>query len=352
MLLTNPKESWPVVWRWIEADPAFGSELFQNMGPGYGGEVPFYSSLDDAQTGQLYLWLEQTFPYQSDARHQHMGQASWVGPLDRVAMLRDGILRNLVSRGTEESVAILRRIVGQLPDRPWLVYQLLEAEQTMRIKTWTPLLPKEVITVTESAHAILIQSGRQLEEILIRALRKYEGQLHGEQTPVRSLWDLQADGSLRPVDEDALSDHVRLFLKHELVDSGIVANREVEIGRVAGARLGSRTDIKVEAISQSGSGNPYNVITAVIETKGCWNAELRTAMKTQLVDDYMVRLAAPAGIYLVGWFDKAKWDLTDLRRSRTPNLSYGEAQSEFDAQAAAQPAAFIVRAVVLDCHAP
>lgn len=75
-------------------------------------------------------------------------------------------------------------------------------------------------------------------------------------------------------------------------------------------------------------------------------------MKTQLLDDYMVRLAAPAGVYLVGWFDKAKWDAGDGRRARTPDLTLAEAQSTLDAQAAAQPAAFTVQAVVLDCHAP
>lgn len=118
------------------------------------------------------------------------------------------------------------------------------------------------------------------------------------------------------------------------------------------ARLGSRTDIKVEAISRTETGGTHNVITAVIETKGCWNAELLTAMQTQLVEDYLVRLATSAGIYLVGWFDKPKWDPTDSRRTRTPDWTHDEAQSQLDAQAAAQPEAFIVRAVVLDCHAP
>lgn len=73
LLLTNPREALPVVWRWIEADPTFGSELFQQMGRGFGGEPPFYSALDEAQVGQLYLWLEQAFPAQCDARHQRMG---------------------------------------------------------------------------------------------------------------------------------------------------------------------------------------------------------------------------------------------------------------------------------------
>jgi hypothetical protein len=352
LLLTNPREAWPTVWRWIEADPAFGAELFQQMGRRFSGETPIYSALDDTQIGQLYLWLEQSFPAQSDARHQRMGQVSWVGPLESVALLRDGVLRNLVSRGTEQSVAVLRRIVGQLSDRQWLVYQLLEAEQIMRTKTWTPLSPREVITITDSPSAVLIQSAPQLSDVLVRTLRKYEAHLHGEQTPIRALWDLQANGSWKPVDEDALSDHVRLFLRDELMNSGIVVNREVEIGRVPGARLGSRTDIKVEAISRTETGETYNVITAVIETKGCWNTELLTAMQTQLVEDYLVRLATSAGIYLVGWFDKPQWDSTDSRRARTRNWSRDQAQTQLDAQAAAQPEAFIVRAVVLDCHAP
>jgi hypothetical protein len=45
------------------------------------------------------------------------------------------------------------------------------------------------------------------------------------------------------------------------------------------------------------------------------------AMKTQLVDDYLLRLAAPIGIYLVGWFDKRKWDPGDRRRGRTPGCT-------------------------------
>jgi hypothetical protein len=352
LLLTHPKEAWPAVRRWIESDPAFGSELFQHMSHSLRREIPFYFALEDTQVGQLYLWLEQSFPSESDARNQRMGQASWLGPADLVALFRDGVLRHLVNRGTEQSVAVLRRIVAQLSDRQWLVYQLLEAEQIMRTKTWTPLSPHEVMIITESAAAVLIQSAQQLCDVLVKALREYEAHLHGEQTPVRALWDFQANGSLRPVDEDTLSDHVRLFLRSELVDSGIVVNREVEIGRVPGARLGSRTDIKVDAISRAETGETYRVITAVIETKGCWNAELLTAMRTQLVENYLVRLATPAGIYLVGWFDKLKWDPRDSRRTRTPDWSPDEAQSNLDTQAASQVSAFIVRAVVLDCHAP
>ena len=177
--------------------------------------------------------------------------------------------------------------------------------------------------------------------------------MHGEQTPVRALWDYQADNkTFRPVDENALSDHVRLFLKRELQESGIVLNREVEIGRVSHAPVGMRTDIKVDALRKSEHSNVFSTITAVIETKGCWNREVLTAMRAQLVDDYLVKLAAPVGIYLVGWFDKKKWDPRDYRKKETADWTTHEAQLHFDEQAAVMPKAFIVSAVVLDCHAP
>jgi hypothetical protein len=176
---------------------------------------------------------------------------------------------------------------------------LLEAEQIMRTKTWAPLSPREIIRVTEFPKGLLVQSEQELADVLVDALRKYEQELHGEQTPVRAFWDRQGRSAFfRPIDENGLSDHVRLFLRRELVESGIILNREVEISRVPGAPVGRRTDIKVDALKKAERSETFNTITAVIETKGCWNPELLTAIKTQLVDDYLVRLAAPVAIYL------------------------------------------------------
>jgi hypothetical protein len=223
--------------------------------------------------------------------------------------LRDRILSHLVNEGTEAAVRALQNVLRQLLDRDWLAYQLLDAEQVMRRKTWSPLSPSEIIRVTETTRGILVQSAGQLADALLQALRRYERELHGEQTPIRDLWDRQANRTLRPVDENALSDHVQRFLKRDLVDSRIILNREVEIGRVPGAGAGTRTDIKIDALQRLENSDTFNTIAAVIETKGCWNRELRTAMKTQLVDDYLVRLAAPVGIYLIGWFDKGNYAL-------------------------------------------
>ena len=220
------------------------------------------------------------------------------------------------------------------------------------MRTWCPLSPQELFQLLDSKSSVLVQSAEDLCELLVSTLRKFENDLHGEQTPVRNLWDRQASGStFRPVEEDALSDNVRLFLRRELVENGIVANREVEVARVPGASIGRRTDIRIDAMRRSASGS-YDTITAVIESKGCWNDALFSALSDQLYGDYMVTLRAPVGIYLVGWFDKAKWDPADRKKRQAPDLTLQEAQSRLDSEAAAIPQGYLVRAVVIDCHAP
>jgi hypothetical protein len=132
----------------------------------------------------------------------------------------------------------------------------------------------------------------------------------------------------------------------------VVLNREVEIGRVPGPPVGTRTDIRIDAIRRTSDAGPFDKITAVIETKGCWNAGLMSAIETQLRDDYLTRLSAPVGIYLVGWFDKAKWDPEDGRKARSPSWEVAAAQRRLDEKAVELTGAFLIRAVVVDCHAP
>jgi hypothetical protein len=341
--------AWSRLWPVIAADADFGRELFLRVAQHHRIEAGLFAGLPEDQLGALYVWLEQTFPHSDDPDHDG---AHWMGPRDSVIHLRDGVLNVLVNRGTPEAVAALRSVIARLPNPRWLAFHLMEADQIMRQRTWLPLTPTEVLRLVESPDGRLVQSAEQLAEVLTAALRKYERQLHGEQTPVRALWDRQGGGALmRPVEEDALTDHVKLFLQGELVERGIVLNREVEIGRVSGAPIGTRTDIRVNATRKTENAESFDAITAVVETKGCWNRDLMTAIETQLHDDYLTRLGAPVGIYLVGWFDKAKWDSADGRRARSPAWDAAEAQHQLDQEAARLTGKFLVRAVVLDCHA-
>ena len=342
---------WTDIWRLVLDREDIGEDLFLRLAEHGRFQAPFYTALSEPALGDLYLWLERKFPHTDDPNRLG-GMAHWVGPREMVADLRDGVLRHIIELGTDAGLKTLREIIAQRPDLTWLPLQLSRAEQIMRARTWTPLTPTEIVKVASSKRGRLVRSAEDLCEILLELLRKYEAELHGEQTPVRSLWDRQADKSMRPVEEDALSDHVKQFLKRELADSGVVLNREVEVGRVPGTPVGTRTDIKIDAIRHGEEGEAYDAIVAVIETKGCWNPLLLTAIKTQLRDDYLKRLGAPLGIHLVGWFDKAKWDETDNRKRRAPSWDLDEARRRLDEKAAEVAKGYIIRAVVLDCHAP
>jgi len=344
------RDAWPAIWKFLTEDESFGREFFLKLPVHYGLQDGAFAALDEQQLARLYVLLDRLFPRGSDPAHV-AGQAHWVGPQESVAHLRDILPRQIVVRGTIAAVEAMRWIIGQLPGVEWLGYQTREAEQVMRIGTWSPLTPAEIFRLTDDRKTLLVQSAEDLCGLLTEALRKYESWLHGEQTPVRGLWDRQKSSAVfRPVEEDALSDDVVLFLRQELVEKGIVANREVEIGRVPGAPIGKRTDIRIDALRRSPSGVVYDRLTGVVETKGCWHSALFTALNEQLYHDYMVRLQSPVGVYLVGWFDREKWDPEDSRRRNAPDCTLQEAQVRLDEQAAAIPAEFILKAVVLDCH--
>jgi hypothetical protein len=187
----------------------------------------------------------------------------------------------------------------------------------------------------------------------VAALQKFNASLHGAQTPVRDLWDRQKGKDIyRPIDENALSDVITRFLRAELGSSGIFANREVEVSRAPGAPVGQRTDILVNAVRRRLDGELFDPLAAVVETKGCWNGELLTALEAQLFRNYMIPFRAQAGIYLVGWFGTDQWDPEDSRRSRVPKIPIDEAQAQLDRQAGALPEGFVVRPVILECRVP
>jgi len=342
---------WPALWEFITADDERARTLLLSIAHHYHFDMPFYAGVAEDSVAALYILLERLFPRMQDPVHQG-GHAHYVGPQESMVHIRDSVPRYLVALGTRDAVNALRRCVAALPALDWLPFELSRAEQVMRIKTWAPLELNELFAVTDRADARLVSTPEDLRDLLLATLRRYELYLHGPQTPVRGLWDYQAASRLfRPVDENALSDAVKLYLEQELQSRGIVANREVEISHAPGAPVGQRTDIRIDAIRKSADGAFYEVITAVIESKGCWNDGLFSDLKEQLHGTYMVRLQAPVGIYLVGWFDKPKWDPADYRRGRVPNAPLAEVQSRLSGVAEAISIGYLVSAVVLDCHA-
>lgn len=350
LLRRAPARSWLTITAAMQADDAFARQVITRIAQHFEFGTPFYRDFNEQDIATFFRLVTRLYPPSEDQPRQ----TGFMGTWDSISYLRDGLPRHLAGLGTEVAVNQLNQLIAEYPPLTNLAYELTLGERAMRLATWSPLSPKEVLALSDSPTLKLVNSPSDLSDILIAALTKFTETLHGAQTPVRDLWDRQGTQKevYRPIDENGFTDVLTRFLRSELTQKGVFANREVEVGRVPGAPVGKRTDILVSAVRRRPDGETYDVISAVIETKGCWNDELFTALEAQLFRDYMVRLRAPVGVYLVAWFETDKWDPTDSRRKVALKLSLDGATAELDRQAKALPAGIIVRPVVIECRAP
>ena len=349
LLRCAPLPSWPTLWAAMQSDDGFAREALLRVASHFSFARPFYRGISERDVAGLYVLMARLFP-RNDAAERATG---FIGTDTSIAYFRDGIPRYLAGLGTDAAVASLSELVAAHPQFNHLAYELSLAERAMRTASWSPLSAKEVLALADKPNLKLVTSPADLCEVLAAALEKFAAELHGAQTPVRDLWDRQGTKNIfRPIDENALSDVITRYLRNELGSAGIFANREVEVRRAPGAPVGQRTDILVNAVRRRADGELFDPIAAVVETKGCWNSELFTALESQLFRNYMVPLRAGAGIYLVGWFDADKWDPEDSRRDRVSKMHISEAKAQLDRQADALPDGFVVRTVILECRVP
>lgn len=294
---------WPILWPLIQKNKEFGRKLFARVSSREG----IVDRLTDDQASDLYVWLTQEYPYIDELDDKV------IGPED----FRDSILRHLKSRGTDSSCTAIEKIAKALPQEQWLNYTIYEAKKNARRSNWCPPKPKSIIELSVNREASLVRSSEELLEVILASLDRLESKLHGETPLVRFLWN----GS-RPKNENDFSDFVKSHLKDDLNRRGIIANREVEFRRLSDAGVGEKTDIVVDAVSPAGTG--FEPVTVVIESKGCWNKELMTAMKDQLIGRYLIDPNHRHGIYLVGWFLCDKWASGDYKKSNTPKMTIDE----------------------------
>ncbi|MEO6422760.1 MAG: hypothetical protein ABIR84_08820, partial [Candidatus Nitrotoga sp.] len=184
----------------------------------------------------------------------------------------------------------------------WLKHRLNEAKQAFRKKTLPALSPAKLISYTHRRDARLARNSAELMEAVLISLRRLQEKLHGRTPLAPFLWDLSDNGkSGRPKSEDRLTD----FLKHHLEGDlpTFVIDREVQIRNLKEHGIGERTDLKIEAKDHDGRS-----ISVIIESKGCWNDGLMTAIQSQLYGRYLKLASEACGIYLVGWFHCGRWE--------------------------------------------
>lgn len=342
LLSSGGRVTFNMVWRTIESDDAFGQEIFLDLVK----QDPYsllsghnVSQLSEQELGTLFLWLEQHFPRNTDPNHE--------GPRESIPHFRDGILQLLRSRGTMEAVHVLQGIKESLPGQEWLYRVVLDAQNEMLRKTWLPPKPSEILALACSSDKRLVTCPEQLLDVLIESLQRLQLEdLQGETGRAKFLWDQIPDGKFRPKDEPTLSDYIKGFLNNDLKLREIIVNREVEVHRGPVAGRGPSTDIHVDVITSE-----HRHIKAVIEVKGCWNPDLKTSMKGQLIDKYFQGSDCQHGIYLVVWFNKAHWDAEDSRKRKVPANSIEEIQRFFeDQENEFSTNECVVRSFVLDAN--
>ncbi|NER88956.1 hypothetical protein [Moorena sp. SIO3A2] len=138
-------DRWSSIWSILEQEPNLGRDLIESVAYRYysfPGHLEL--NLNEKQLADLYMWLVRQYPYHEDPDHSN-GVRYNVSPRDKVARLRDDILRQLENFGTPQACDQLERIFGKFPELRWLKQRLISARDTMRRKTWNALEPKDVI---------------------------------------------------------------------------------------------------------------------------------------------------------------------------------------------------------------
>ena len=346
---------WPRIWAGMQSDSDWGEHIARRLGARFYNHGPtILRQLSDDQAGALLIWLLGQFPVEQDAEltsdSYGQGNAEW---------LRHDLYSLLESRGSIGACVALQRAIETYPQYAWWLNDvLLRAQANWRRQAWKPVAPEQLRRMFESRQSRYIAGPSQLLDVIVESLGRLESSLHGELPERVNLWDPTPNGK-KPKDEESLSDHVARHLKSDLLQQGVVVNREVRIRRrgvsdALGGIKGEEPDIVVEAVSPSTDANPPDMWGVLLEVKGCWHREVRSAMGSQLVGRYLKQNASRQGLYLVGWFSSPAWDSADPRKTDVPWDSIDAAKGELYEQARvhSQAAKADVRAVVIDCSLP
>src|SRR5205814_2148870 len=160
--------------------------------------------------------------------------------------------------------------------------------------------------LAQKSDARFVETEDDLLDAVKDSLGRFQKKLQAEETAVLDVWNEPKKGHKKvytPKDEDRFASVVARHFNDDLRGRGIIVNREVKV------REGERTDIYADASAADGTR-----ITVVVEAKGCWNPGLRSDMKDQLAERYLLDARTTRGLYLVGWFVCDHWAAADKAR--------------------------------------
>ncbi len=310
------RETWPVLWSRTQNDETYGIALWAYIAGHFGFQFPMLKELDASSLADFYRWLEARYPEANDPPHRN-GEGYSPTKLDDMAHLRSATANALVELGTQDAISALETLSSEFPERNWLRNALASARAVQRNRAWKGIEPDQLLTHLERADARFVRDGDELMDAVLASLTGLQTLLQGDNPLAPFLWNVAKDDhSGRPKGEERLSDFVLQHLRRDLPSA--VIDREVQVRNIRESGIPERTDIKIEALAEG-----LSPIKLIIETKGCWNGELMTAMQSQLKERYLRRLGACHGLYLVGWYVCDFWQGQDAKRRHCERAASG-----------------------------
>jgi hypothetical protein len=340
LLLYADHLNWSLVRSTIDQNETCAKKLLWKLA--HITPIPPQLSVDEI--AELYIRLMKHYPTN---QYPLSLETSFVSTVDSTALWRQTLISFLKEQGTPQACAAIERIMSEAPDAEQfgLKWILREAQQLTRRQTWEPFAPRDILKMVQDSRLRLVQNGNHLLDVVMESLRHLEKILCCQETPAwRDVWDLmpfiacphceteikrseyekdkkcpqcqntikKAPKTYRPVTENEFSDYIKRHLTSDLKKQHIIANREVVISNK------DRTDIYIEAWIDTNHREANDKVSVIIEVKGCWHQAWQSAMKKQLVEQYLKKYSCRHGIYLVGWFMCPLWNKSDSRYQATP----------------------------------
>ena len=320
-LYASPTQFWPVLRQRLESDrPLAHNVLASAAAHDLHYEKADWSSLHPSELAALFRLTCREYPIANDPPFESGIQQHNV--LRHVGELRSHIEKSLSAFGNDDACKELLRLSEEFPDgRVALLWHYHNARNQARLRRWAAPKPSEVSKLLTQSETRLVRDAPELLGVVIESLDRYARRLSASSNPrVYALWDIggtpQRPLVRRPRSEEYLAIEISAWLQDDLGRSkGAIINREVV------PRIGQRTDIVVDSSSTNPSDESN--LRVVIEVKGNWNQQVKTALKDQLVDLYLKHQAGAVGIYLVCWFGSGR-----AHRNRMASKSLTNAKTE------------------------
>jgi hypothetical protein len=351
---TGSRHVWKQAFPFLSSRPKLGKRVMLSVANDADSRNKnLCEELTEDEIGDFYLLLCRLFPQSEDPDEK----SGFVTPRMAVAEFRSGVLSALGGRSTLAACAELRRLATALPDQAtWLLYRAQQTLSTVRRNEWQPFPLPDLSAVLANASKRIVRDNGDLMNLVLESLAGLQRHLTETTLPaVEDLWQWEGAGlkriNFRHKDEEAVSDYVARWLRDRIgPDSKVVVNREVQ------PRRGQRTDILVEAWSHSTGGRMRQEVplSITIEVKGCWNGEIKTGAKDQLLDGYLRPFGRTHGIFLVAWFHSPR--RAKIAPGQATELKHETFADAMETVAGfvkpAQTAGFEVAPFVLDCRLP